>query len=322
VAVVGAGMSGLSSARTLAAAGHEVLVFDKGRGPGGRTSRRRAEPFAFDHGAQYFTARDPRFRVEVTAWREQGLVAPWEGRIVELEDQRLTPKQDTTERLVAVPGMNALARHLAADLEVRCGVRVAGLRHGAEGWELTTEDGGTPGPFDRLVMTAPPAQAAELLRGHSPLAERLGELSMAPCWAAMLGLAAPYEVELDGAFCGGGTLAWVARDSSKPGRPDAEAWVLHATPEWTAANLELTREAVAAELADELERLTGVPLPARLHADAHRWMYSQPAPGLEVGCLEDPERGLVVAGDALTRGRVEGAWLSGVAAAERLLARP
>jgi photolyase PhrII len=319
IAVLGAGVSGLAAARTLSDAGHEVLVVDKGRGPGGRTSRRRAEPFAFDHGAQYFTARDPRFRRQVAAWRELGVVERWEGRIVELDAGRITPKEDSTERLVAVPGMNALARHLARDLDVRCGARVSELRHGPGGWELAVEDGGRLGPFDRLVMTAPPAQAADLLRGVSPLAARLEGLSMAPCWAAMLGLEARYEVELDGAFCGGGILSWVARDSSKPGRPDAEAWVLHATPEWTAGHLELAREEAATALALELERLTGAPLPARLHADAHRWMYAQPAPGLELGCLEDAERGLVVAGDALTRGRVEGAWLSGVAAAGRLL---
>lgn len=320
VAVIGAGIAGLAAARTLSDAGHEVLVIDKGRGPGGRTSRRRADPFAFDHGAQYFTARDPRFRRVVGAWREQGLVAPWTGRIVELTDGEVRPKQETTERLVAVPGMSSLARHLADDLPVRCGVRVTGLQHALGRWQLGAEDGSSLGEFDRLVVTAPPAQAAELLHGGSPLAETLGEVEMAPCWAGMVGLEAPYPVELDGAFCSGGVLSWVARNSSKPGRSEAEAWVLHATPEWTLGHLELEREEVARELLRELERLTGQPAPATLHLDAHRWMYAQPAPGLDAGCLEDAERGLVVAGDAMTGGRVEGAWLSGVAAAGRLCA--
>ena len=44
VGVIGAGMAGLACARELAAKGFEVTVFDKGRGLGGRTATRRAEP--------------------------------------------------------------------------------------------------------------------------------------------------------------------------------------------------------------------------------------------------------------------------------------
>ena len=91
VAVVGAGIAGLAAARALRAAGHSVIVFDKGRGPGGRASSRRAEPFAFDHGAQYFTVRDPRFQTVVDALRDRGVVAPWTGRIVALSPQGPRP---------------------------------------------------------------------------------------------------------------------------------------------------------------------------------------------------------------------------------------
>jgi cation diffusion facilitator CzcD-associated flavoprotein CzcO len=39
VAIIGAGLAGLSAARTLRDRGHEVRVFDKGLSVGGRTSR-------------------------------------------------------------------------------------------------------------------------------------------------------------------------------------------------------------------------------------------------------------------------------------------
>jgi predicted NAD/FAD-dependent oxidoreductase len=59
-AIIGAGMAGLACADALKEAGHNVALFDKGRGPGGRMSTRRMETplgeVAFDHGAQYFTA--------------------------------------------------------------------------------------------------------------------------------------------------------------------------------------------------------------------------------------------------------------------------
>ena len=86
VAVIGAGLAGLSAARTLRDQDHEVRVFDKGRGVGGRTSTRRSKSFAFDHGAQYFTAHDERFGRLVASWQEAGIVAPWPARITVLEN--------------------------------------------------------------------------------------------------------------------------------------------------------------------------------------------------------------------------------------------
>lgn len=65
IVIVGAGLSGLVAARSLAASGHDVSVLDKGRGVGGRLATRRIGDAVLDHGAQFFTVRtdvraDPR----------------------------------------------------------------------------------------------------------------------------------------------------------------------------------------------------------------------------------------------------------------------
>ena len=80
IAIIGAGMAGLTCATRLSAAGHEVSVFDKGRGPGGRMASRRVEhggeTFRFDHGAQYFTAREMAFQTQVRAVSYTHLTLP------------------------------------------------------------------------------------------------------------------------------------------------------------------------------------------------------------------------------------------------------
>lgn len=320
VAVVGAGLAGLAAARALSDHGHAVVVFDKGRGPGGRTSTRRGDGVAFDHGAQYFTARDPRFRRAVESWRSGGLVAAWEGRLATLGAEGATPKDSDTERLVAVPGMNALAKHLAGDLEVRQGVRVAPLgARAADGWRLAGDDGGALGTFDVVVVTAPAPQAAELVEGTASLADRARAVPMTPCLAALLHLDERWALDFDGAFCDGGVLSWIARNSSKPGRPAGEAWVLHASPDWSAAHAGDDPGDVVAALRAEVERLTGVPAPAALATDAHRWSFAQSPEPVESGYLADDGARVVLAGDWCHGNRVEGAWLSGVAAAGHVL---
>ncbi len=319
IAVIGGGIAGLAAARTRAAAGLHAVVFDKGRGPGGRSTSRQAAPYSFDHGAQYFTARDASFLRVLDAWLADGVAARWDGRIVSLRERAPSPLNGTTERFVGTPRMSALAQAMARGVELRTATRVVALESGAGTWRLVGEQARVLGEFSGVVVAVPPAQAAALIGDLSPLGGRAAAVAMRPCWAVLLGLAGPYPVEFDGAFCEGSLLSWVCRNNSKPGRPAAEAWVLHAAAAWSEAHLDDDPQQVQHAAARELERLTGVPLPSVLHRDAHRWRFALPASEREIGVLHDLERGLVLAGDAYCGGRIEGAYRSGVAAARCLV---
>ncbi len=322
VAVIGAGIAGLAAAGELKRAGLRPLVFDKGRGPGGRVSTRRAGAFSFDHGAQYFTAREPEFRERVSEWCAAGAVARWDARIVAFENGVQRASSDDLARYVGTPEMNALPKFLARELDVSCGVRVARAEFREHRWHLHDENDASLGEFDALIATLPHAQFIELLGAATPLSARATATVVEPCWAALAGFDARLDTQFDAAFCNTPALSWIARNSSKPGRSAAEAWVLHATPAWTRAHLEEPKELVAAALLREFERLTGLRPPTAAHLDAHRWRYALPAPvpTPEPAWL-DPERHLALAGDACVGGRVEGAFTSGLAAARALLSR-
>lgn len=319
VAVVGAGVAGLTCARTLTDRGFDVTVFDKGRGPGGRVATRRVDPdLAFDHGAQYFTARHPDFARAVGTWLGRGAVAEWGGRVVRLERGVAT---DTTpqSRYVGVPGMSAVAAHLAAALAVRRETRVASVSRTPAGWQLIDESGGGSGPFDFLVAALPAPQAAGLLAPHPFAAEAAGT-PMTPCWAVLVAFADRLDVPWDGAFAHDSPLSWVARNSSKPGRPrGADCWVLHAGAEWSAAHLEESPDAVVPPLLDAFAAVTGRILPPTVYRAAHRWRHSLGADAANRTTLFDAAAGLAVCGDWLAGGRVEGAFLSGAAAAGRIV---
>jgi predicted NAD/FAD-dependent oxidoreductase len=316
IAVVGAGVTGLVCARELVSRGARVQVFDKGRSPGGRIATRRGEPgCSFDHGAQYFTARDPGFGRAIADWLDRGVVAEWPGRLVSLEGDtaRATSPQP---RYVGVPGMSAMAADLAAGLAVRAGTRITSATRGPAGWTLTDEARGTFGPYDALVVTLPAPQAAGLLGSH-PFAAEAAAIRMSPCWAVMVAFESRLEVPWDGAFVHASALSWVARNSSKPGRdPAVDCWVLHGASDWSAANLEAAPEVAARDLMEAFAVAVGASLPARRQVVAHRWRYSQGADPADRRVLFDPEARLAVCGDWLAGGRVEGAFLAGVRAAE------
>jgi predicted NAD/FAD-dependent oxidoreductase len=318
VGVIGAGIAGLACARELVAGGFDVTVFDKGRGLGGRTATRRAEPdLRFDHGAQFFTADDPLFREVTDDWLARGVVAEWIGRIIRLEDKTVIASS-LEPRYVGMPGMSAMAVDLAVGLCVRTATQITAVTHGAVGWTIASEANETVGPFDTLVVTFPAPQTAALLGSHH-FGAVASTVKMTPCWTVMAAFESRVELPWDGAFVHDSPLAWVARNSSKPGRErEADCWVLQASPEWSADHLEAPADRVSKNLFEAFEDVIAGPLPLQRYAAAHRWRYGQYSEPDERRMLFDPRMGLAVCGDWLAGGRVEGAFLAGVRAAEAI----
>ncbi len=336
VAVVGAGISGLAAAGSLLAAGFEVTVFERGRGPGGRAGRRRVPGFEFDHGAQYFTVRSRALTDQTAAWVEAGVAAQWSPRMATAGDGALRPKSSRTTRYVGVPGMSALTRSLTEGLDLRTQTRVlsATLRRGAGGapqWMLELSGGDddagddetgparSAGPFDALLLACTPQQALPLLDAAPEFAARAGEVVFDPVWAVLLGFDHPPEVAADAVFIEHPALSWAARNDTKPGRAGGPAWVLHATGSWSRGREDEAPESVLAELLPAFEEAVGLPLPEPVYAAAHRWRYARPRSALAENALWDADLNVGMCGDWCSGARIEGAFESGLAAARRLL---
>ena len=322
IAIIGAGMAGLSCAGALQEAGYQVTLFEKSRGPSGRMSTRSSASWQCDHGAQYFTARSPEFRAEVSRWEAAGVAAIWSPRLQVLAGEHAHQRDAEILRFVGLPKMTAPGRWLAAPLTIEPGHSVKQIRRSAEGWQLeTVEAGWLATQFDSVLLAVPAPQAAPLL---APVAPEMAALAsgarMRGCWALMLQFAAPLALPFDAAFVNQGRLRWIARDNSKPGRQGPETWLLHATAEWSEARLEDNAKDVEAELVDAFRQAcTPIDIPLPQDSSAHRWRYADSFPALTQGCAWEKALGLGMCGDWLNGGKVEGAWLSGRQLAARLM---
>jgi len=235
VAIIGAGICGASAARALTDAGVSAVVYEKAAAAGGRASTRLRSGAHFDHGAQYFTARDARFLRQVQDWQNTGVVARWQPRLVAIDAPRQWRSSSDEVRWVGTPGMASLATQLLDRVDVRFEQRVLAVERRGVDWYLRLQDGTTHGPFSALICTLPAPQVAQLLNGEA-LAETALRVAFAPCWALMLEFDQALPVEMDAAFVNFGPLSWIARDSSKPGRPAIERWLAHGGPSYSAAH--------------------------------------------------------------------------------------
>jgi len=303
----------------MTARGLTVELFDKGRSPGGRLSTRRAQTplgeVRFDHGAQYVTAKGASFSAFLNTAAHSGAAALWEGRVVSIDrGGNIDPLRDT-ERWVGAPAMNALVKAALDGQTVNFARRARKVTGGPGEWRVHFEDGDTQGPYTQIALTLPPEQLIEFLAlsdgEFSDMIAEARSARLSPCWAVMCVPDADCDLGFDGAKLLGGALRWMARMNSRPQRNGPEGWVLHASPDWSEAFVDMAPETVAQQLTEEAFVRFGLPQPQ--FSQAHRWLYAMVADAPGTDCALDASGTLGCAGDWRLGPRAECGWDSGAA---------
>lgn len=319
LAVIGAGISGLFAAKFLADYGIDVQVYEKSRGTGGRMATRRIGDLEFDIGAQYFTARDDCFQQYINSWINKALVKEWKGRIVKINRQEKQKTESSPTRYVGVPYMTTVSRYLACDLKIAFNTRITRAIYNGSAWQLTAETGEELSLHKIVIIAIPPTQAVPLLEEVPNLASKADSIACHACWTVMAAFKQRLPLSFDGVFINSPTLAWAARNSSKPGRPKSESWVIHASAEWSESHIEDNSDNVALELLTNFFSITDIKIQEPIFLKAHRWRYAKANVPMTIGCLWDPELKIGACGDWCANSRVEGAALSGMAMASQII---
>jgi len=320
IAVIGAGLSGLVVSQKLANS-HDVVVFEKSRGVGGRMSTRRAGPFEFDHGAQFFTAQSTAFRTFLDPLIEAGHIADWPARFAELRREQVVDSRQWGKdypHYVGIPSMNAVGKALASGFDVRLDTAITSLERTGGRWQLVGERQQPLGEFDWVIVTAPAAQAADLLASTS-IASAAAGVRMQACYALLLGFDEAVDLPWQAALVHDADISWISVNNSKPGRAVSSSLVVHSTNAWADAHADDDIDAVRRHLLEECREATGIDTASAAFVDVHRWRYANI--DRQDGDLYalDPDQQLAACGDWFVQGRVEGAFKSADALAERLM---
>jgi predicted NAD/FAD-dependent oxidoreductase len=322
--IVGAGMTGLMAAASLAEHGIRPLVVDKGRSVGGRMATRRVEGGLADHGAQFFTVRSSRFAAHVARWQAADVVYRWgQG----FSDGSLGEATDGHPRYAVHGGMNALTKYLvgelAASADIRPGVALTSIVADDFGW-WATDSAGEVYRSKALLMTPPVPQSLALVGNaiHEGDRATLERITIAPCLCGMFKVEGETTLPTPGAVQrADAEITWIADNQRKGISPGARIITVHAGPVYSRLIYDWSEADVLDRMEEELEQWLA-PESRIVHREYKRWRYALPT-------VLHPERTLVAAdvpllvfaGDAFMEARVEGAALSGLAAAEVLLAR-
>jgi renalase len=268
IAVIGAGLAGLSCARVLRRAGCYVEVFEQERTIGGRMGSTRLGGVAFDHGCQNVAAKGSRFRSFIEEATANGYAARWNAKASQGEEGggQLQPW------FVGTPGMPSIMRPLAESVRINSGRKVHTLQRVDKSWHLWFEDQTSAGPFAAVAVCVPAPEARVLLGPLPKLVDAIQKVRMSPCWALLVRIEDRILPDQDVFSDMSQLVRWVARNNSKPGRTGrGDHIVIHASPAWSRETEDAEPELVAEELWGEVSHVLSLPPIRPAQMIAHLW---------------------------------------------------
>lgn len=317
VLIVGAGLSGLIAARELKTAGHDVVIVEKNAGIGGRMATQREGDATFDSGAQFFTARRVEFKEAVAHWHLRGIAEEWfEG----YPSPRNEKAHDVYSRFRGAQGMKSIAEFLARDLEIHCGEEIEKL-HFENGIWMTQSKSGREYSSDRLLLTAPVPQSLALLDSSNralsqSTRELLESVSYEPCFSVLAILKSASKIPAPGAlYLSEEPISWLADNFQKGISAREGAITIHSTGKFAKENFDGDENEIGKVLLGAVQKYLGAPVES---FQVQCWEYSKAEQILDEGAVFIPELNLCFAGDGLCGAKIEGAFCSGLEAAELL----
>ncbi|MCB2199737.1 FAD-dependent oxidoreductase [bacterium] len=317
--VVGAGIAGLSAARTLREGGMDVLVLEREATIGGRMSTLTFSGGVFDHGAQFFTVKDERFQPLIDQWTEHGVVQDW------FHSQLISggsSNPDGFPRYCGTEGMSSLIEDLAEGLEIRTEADVTGLEVKGRSCTLTLADGETINA-DAVILTAPVPQSLDLLEKNGlQVNKRDKELLEGVEYSKCITLLAVLDTEKSGLTEWGGLrisgdyIDWIA-DNHLKGISEKCAVTIQTVPEFSLDYWDNDNQDIANRLLDNAKALLLAPA---IDWKVFRWEYAKPLkvhPYSHIAVKGAPT--CLLAGDGFQGYRVEGAAISGMEAGQSIL---
>lgn len=313
VAIIGSGISGSFMANKLQDIA-DVTIFEKARGIGGRMTTRRSDDFHFDHGAQFFVAKNQEFKDLCQNLYKKNIIATWDARFAEIEKNDIVKKWQFDNikqpHYVALPTMNGLCKYLCKNLEVKLNNRITNINYENNKWSLQNADLEVFDNFDYLILAIPSHQAIDLLPKDSQFLDILQNIKMTPCYALMLGFEKKIEIEFDAALVKENIISWISINSSKSNRPEGFSLLINSTNQWAHDNIDLDLDIVKEKLILELQKIVNFDVKGIKYENIHRWRYANCAKRSGEESLFDESLNLGICGDYFISGRVESAFMS------------
>ena len=212
VAIIGAGITGITLANLLQKK-YNLTVFEKSRGVGGRMATRRAEPYQFNHGAQYFKIENKEFKDFVQPLMVNKIIKPLKANQIEILNKKVIKRTKiyNQQYFTADSKMNSVVKYLINNnFSIKLLCKIEKTLKENDNWFIIDSDKVSYGPYDWLFITIPPNQAIDILYNNFKFLDIIKKIKMRSCYSLMLGFDEIKEFDFDTALFLNEDVQWLS----------------------------------------------------------------------------------------------------------------
>ncbi|MDX1916905.1 MAG: FAD-dependent oxidoreductase [Rickettsiaceae bacterium] len=321
IAIIGAGISGLTLARELSNFA-DVVIFEKENHVGGRMASFSSNNFSFDYGAQCFTVRTNQFASFLEPFIKSGIIKEWRGKVMNFISPNNQNERIWSEKhFVCSPNMDSLCIELSKNLNIVYNTPVSPIKNRFNRkWELAGSNGETLGLFDVVISTSAPDETCYLLEDNLDINDLLSMHKMQPCISLMLGFDTKWENNWIGGKVHNNPIKWISINSSKPDRnKNHTEIVVHSRSNWAENNYLINDDCILETLLINLKLMTSIDGSKASFAKIHRWSKAIVASTEKTGPFFDDSTNFGGSSDWCYTSRIEEAWLSAIELSQMII---
>ena len=321
VAVIGAGITGATLANLLKKK-VTITIFEKSRGVGGRMATRRADPYQFNHGAQYFKVKNKEFKNFLQPLMLNKIIKPLEANQIEILNKKIikSTKICNKKYFTAESKMNSVVKYfINNNFSIKLLCKIEKTVKENDKWFVIDSDQVSYGPYDWLFITIPPYQATEILYDNFKFLDILKNIKMRSCYSLMLGFDKIKEFNFDTALFLDEDVAWLFIRKKIFKNKKYYNLLINSSYNFAEKNINSSKDELSDYLIKQVSDILKYDLNNFKHKALHFWKYAMSEKNNNLGSLIDEDLKVVVCGDWCMNGRIEGGFLSAKDAANKVL---
>ena len=321
VAIIGAGITGVTVANLLQKK-YNLTVFEKSRGVGGRIATRRAEPYQFNHGAQYFKVENKEFKDFVQPLMVNKIIKPLKTNQIEILNKNVIKRTKIYNQQYFTAGskMNSVVKYLINNnFSIKLLCKIEKILKENDNWFIIDSNKVSYGPYNWLFITIPPNQAIEILYNNFKFLDIIKKIKMRSCYSLMLGFDEIKEFDFDTALFLDEDVKWLSISKKILEKKEYYNLLINSSYNFAEQNINGSKDKISNYLIKQVSDILQCELNNYKHKALHFWKYAMSEKNNNLGSLFDEDLKVIVCGDWCMNGKVEGAFLSAKNAANKLL---
>ena len=306
--ILGSGMAGSTIANLLSKK-YSVHVFDKARGPGGRSSNKRFKNnLSFDHGVQYISPKSKLFTKYIGKLHKNKILKSWDGNHLDFTFE----KKPFSIKYIGKRANNDLVKYNLKNIKLSFASSIEKVNFKKYFWEITLKDK-SKHQFKSLIITCPFPQLKKLAKNYLDKKILKLKVEMQPNITVMVALKNQKNLPISSIKFNDDILAWAANENSKKRfKSNISLWTLQATLKWSKKTINKYKinKSIMSQLIERFVNLTGLEKNKIIFKKIHGWKYSYNYEKTPYLSIWNEKINLGICGDWFSGPKVENAWLS------------